>query len=1012
METLGKYGFLEKLSNGSLGAVYKAFDPSGKRHVMIRTIGAGLQWAPESKERFSAECAAIAGLRHPSIAAVYEQAEEGEITYIVMELLAGKDLKSLIAENAPMTIEEKLAVMIQVAAGLNQAHAHGILHRTLQPGNIHILPDGTAKITDFDIGSLLTAAGPLPGMQQPPDTYLAPEQVLGKSATCQSDVFRVGLIFYEFLTGTHPFHAGDSDSILDNILNQSSFPTVEQFPAIPLGLWPILEKCLAKDVEERYASMDEVVVACRGVLEELAEDSELIRIELQTALPRLRQAVRRPGAPRALAQLQSDVETALLGSDKPDYSFLNRLLTAVAEQYYLLHGPQAVPGATLNQLGEIQPENDTSAADAFRVMEETPAEPPQEREPDVPSPAGKGVPPIHDSPAPPLFAESTPGLRAAPTDRISELIRDIDEGQERIQQTVESFLAKRQARGAGGESIPEKIHGAASASSVDPPQPSPHEREAPSAAADARLTPDQPQQRFRQAGPGRTPMYPPTIPSRNTEDAPGAPLRRDLWRTTLWIGAAAILLTLALAVPLWINGRSGSTAGGAGAAPVRIGGGSAGTSGASESSDPIASAIRDRLNFARRDILLEEAQVLRAVGRRDESKVFLNRLLEIYPAYQPAIEELSRIEAETSPPKDKSEAIPSAMVQKLLASAASAIRTGKLQKAKADIDKADQLQPGLAEVGTLRKRLEAKNAEAAQNLAREQAKQEAAQKQKAAESLTRRTEDLYRQAKYDEALSILEEQLSQDPQWLHAQDLRNRTLELQRNLKAYEAALNAGKNADALAALEKVERISPSDPNLPALRKRAEVRPVQGSASLSLYPLGESASLMLDDQPAGANGELINQTISAGKHKVTARNGLGFEVALLHDFSNGQKVFMVYDVARQVMRPMTEADRELMNRNKAKQQVHRFNVEHIHGLFRGSCRGELLVSYFDVVYRPITGSHGFNIPFKTLKVRVEEKNVVLVFAMDSREFSSFKVQDSQTALSIRNLWDDLSSLDR
>jgi serine/threonine protein kinase/tetratricopeptide (TPR) repeat protein len=1012
METLGKYGFLEKLSNGSLGTVYKAFDPSGRRHVMIRTIGADLQWDPELKVRFTAECTAIAGLKHPNIAAVYEQAEEGEIIYVVMELPAGKDLKSLIAENAPMTLEEKLAVMIQVAAGLNQAHAHGILHRTLQPGNIHILPDGTAKITDFDVGSLLTIAGTRPGMQQPPDTYLAPEQVQGMPTTCQSDVFRVGLIFYEFLTGTHPFHADDSDSILDNILHQSIFPTVEKFPDIPLGLWPILEKCLAKDAEERYASMDEVLVACRGILEELAEDSELIRIELQTALPRLRQAARRPGAPRALAKLQSDVETTLSGSDKPDYSFLNRLLAALAEQYHLLHGPQAVSCPTLNQLEEIDPENNTPAADAFHVMERTPAEPPQEREPDVLSPAGKGVPATDDSPAPPLSADSTPGLGAAPGDRISELIRNIDEGQERIQQTVESFLSRRQGKGASGASIPEGIHGAAAALAVDPPQASPPERQAPAAAAAARLTPDQPQQHFREARPGRTHIHPPSVPSGIAEDAPGAPPRRDLWRTTLWISAAAILLTLALAVPLWISGRNGSTAGGAGAALRRSAGGSTGISGASESSDPIASAIRDRLNFARRDILLEEAQVLRAVGRRDESKVFLNRLLELYPAYQPAIDELSRLEVETSPPKDKDEAIPSPTVQKLLTSAASAIRTGKLPKAKADLDKADQLQPGLAEVGTLRKRLEAKNAEAAQTLAREQAKQEAAQKQKAAESLTRRTEDLYRQAKYDEALAILEEQLSQDPQWLHAQDLLNRTLDLQRNLKAYDAALNAGKHADALSALEKVERINPSDPNLPSLRKRAEVRPAQGSAALSLYPLGEAASLMVDDQPAGANGELINQTVSAGRHRITARNGLGLEVALVHDFFNGQKVFMVYDVARQVMRPMTEADRELMNRNKAKQQVHRFDVEHTHGLFRGSCRGELVVSYFDVVYRPITGSHGFNIPFKTLKVRVEDKNVVLLFAMDSREFSSFKVQDPQTAMSLKKLWDDLSSLDR
>ena len=1011
MDSLGKYGHLNKLSPGLLGPVYKASDPSGRRQVMIRTIRADFPWDTDSKERFRAECAAIAGLKHPNIAVLYEQAEEGGITYVVMELPAGKDLKSLVAENAPMTVEEKLSVMIQAAAGLNQAHAHGILHRTLQPDNIRILPDGMARITDFDVGSLLAVAGNQSAQQPQPDRYAAPEQVLGKPPTCQSDVFRLGLIFYEFLTGAHPFYAADSASMCENILHQSTFPTLEQFPDMPLGLWPILEKCLARDPAERYASMDEVGIACRGVLEELAEDSELIRIELQTALPRLRQAVCRPGAPRALAALQSDVETALLGRNKPDYCSLNRLLAALAQQYHLLQGPQAVAGATLHQPEDMPPPDDIPAAEAEHLVEETPAEPP-ESELALPAPAINGDPGTEVSPAPALPAESTPVQAVAHLDRISDLIRDIDEGQERIQQTVESFLSRRQPGQSTAATLPEEIHGTPAAPADIPPQPPPPETYVPAASAETGLTTDPSQRHFKQDAQDRTDVHPASVPGRHFEEVPNPLPRRDVRRTTLWICAAAILLTLALAVPLWIGTRRSPTAAGTRTGPGRAAGDAAGISEVPEATDPIANAIRDRLNFARRDILLEEAQVLRAVGRHDESKVFLNRLLELYPAYQPAMTELSKLEAESSPAKDKAEAVPPEMIQKLLAGAASAIRTGKVQKAKADLDKVDQLQPGLAGVATLRKRLEAKNAELAQTLAREQAKQEAAQKQKAAESLTRRTEDLYRQGKYEEALAVLDEQLSKDPQWLLAQDLRNRTLELQRNLKTYETALNAGKHAEALAALEKVESINSSDPNLASLRKRAEVRPIPGIAALSLLPLGEPASLMLDDQPAGANGELINQTVTAGRHKITARNGLGIEVALVHDFSNGQKVFMVYDLARQVMRPMIEADRELMNRNKARQQVHRFNVEHTHGVFRGSCRGELLVSYFEVVYRPIAGTHGFSIPFKTLKVRVEDKNVVLVFAMDGREFSSFKVQDAQTALSLGKLWNDLSSLDR
>jgi len=1012
MEKLGKYGHLERLSHGPLGPVYQAYDPSTKRQVMIRTIGADFPWDTEMKARFGAECAAITGLRHPNIATLYEQAEEGVTTYVVTELPAGKDLKSLIAENAAMTVEVKLSAMIQVAAGLNQAHAHGLLHRVLKPDNIRILPGGTARITDFEVGSLLAIAGNPPLMQPQDDIYAAPEQVLGKPSTCRSDVFRLGLVFYELLTGMHPFHADDSRSIRENILNQASFPTVEQFPDVPLGLWPVLEKCLAADPAERYASMDEFGIACRGVLNDLAEDSELIRIELQTALPRLRQAAHRPDAPRGLADLQSEVETALAGGEKPDYCSLNRLLAALAQHYHLLQSPQAPACDTPDPSGDMPPLNEIPAADEARVEGGISADPPPVKIPPPPPPAGKDIPEAGISLAPALPVASTPVSANVRPDSISDLIRDIDEGQERIQQTVESFLSRRQPGQSQATPLPEDIHGAPETPAGIPLPPPPPGNQPAAATAGARQTTDQAQHRFGRSAQGSPEVFHADVPGGFYEAVPEPLPRQEVRRTTLWICAAALLLTLALAIPLWIGTRGSPTAGRTGASQSRGAGNEGSISGAAQPTDPIAEAIRDRLNFARRDILLEEAQVLRAVGRLDESRMFLKRLLELYPAYQPAMTELSRLEAEMSPPDDKKETDPPEQVQKLLTNAAASIRTGKVQRAKADLDQADQLQPGLWEVVNLRKRLEAKNAELTQALAHEQAKQEAAQKQKAGESLTRRTEDLYRQGKYDDALAVLDEQLLQNPEWSLAQDLRSRTQELQRNLKTYEAALNAGKNVEALAALEKVERINASDPNLASLRKRAEVRPAPGTASLSLLPLGEPASLVLDDQPAGASGELINHTVSAGRHKIAARNSQGTEVALVQDFSNGQKVTIVYDLARQVMRPMIEADRELMNRNKAKQQVHRFNVEHPHGVLRGSCRGELLVSYFDVVYRPATGSHGFNIPFKTLKARVEDKTVILMFAMDGREFSSFRFQDAQAALSLKKAWDDLSALDR
>jgi tetratricopeptide (TPR) repeat protein len=312
----------------------------------------------------------------------------------------------------------------------------------------------------------------------------------------------------------------------------------------------------------------------------------------------------------------------------------------------------------------------------------------------------------------------------------------------------------------------------------------------------------------------------------------------------------------------------------------------------------------------------------------------------------------------------------------------------------------------------MRKRLEARKSELALSAAREQEGQQAAQKQKVAEALIGRAEELYRQGKYDEALALVEEPQAQNPQLPPAQELRSRATEARRSLKAYETALDAGKYPEARAALEKMQRGNPSDPNLPALRRRIETAPIQGSGSLSLYPIGDAAALSLDGQPVGVNGELTSQTIPAGRHKLQARNDSGLEVVLVHEFAGGQAVSMVYDVAGQILRPMMDADRELIRKSRAKQQAHVFAVEHNHGLLRGSCKGDLIVDYHHVVYHPTAGPHGFSVPFKNLLLRTEDKTAVLLFAADGSEFFAFRFPDARAAQALKEIWSDLTSLDK
>jgi serine/threonine protein kinase len=332
-QNLGKYAIIEKVGEGHLGPVYRGFDHTIETPVAIRILCDGIKWDATIEAIFAREVRAISALRHPNIAAVLDVGSEGPIHYVVMESLGNGTLASLLAQESPLSVETKLAIMIHISEGLGYAHRHGILHRDLVPGKIHLAPDGSAKLRDFALAHILLKYLPHPVVRWGAPIYLSPEQIQKKECDERSDIFSAGTIFYELITRMHPFHDQDSNKALDNILSESPIPTFEKFPDAPPGIWPILRTCLAKDPAERYASADELSEACRELLVSLAEDKQLILSELYASLSPLKKAAAQPNAAASTIVLLNEIQSLLRGEKEADYKSLDRLMTSLTQEY-------------------------------------------------------------------------------------------------------------------------------------------------------------------------------------------------------------------------------------------------------------------------------------------------------------------------------------------------------------------------------------------------------------------------------------------------------------------------------------------------------------------------------------------------------------------------------------------------------------------------------------------------------------------------------------------------------
>lgn len=266
---LGRYEIVSEIGQGAMGTVYKAKDPLIDRIVAIKTINLSL--ADDEKEeyegRFYQEAKAAGRLSHPNIVTVFDVGKSGDIAYIAMEFLQGRELRDILNDGKRLPVEQALDIVVQVAQGLSYAHEHSIVHRDVKPSNIMVVRDGHVKITDFGIARMESASvRTQTGMVLGSPKYMSPEQVTGKQIDQRSDIFSLGVMLYEILAGQVPFAGEHVNAIMYQILNTTPPPPGALNPEVPGMLNFIVAKALAKEVADRYQNAREFAAdlrACR-----------------------------------------------------------------------------------------------------------------------------------------------------------------------------------------------------------------------------------------------------------------------------------------------------------------------------------------------------------------------------------------------------------------------------------------------------------------------------------------------------------------------------------------------------------------------------------------------------------------------------------------------------------------------------------------------------------------------------------------------------------------------------
>lgn len=260
----GRYRVGPKIGDGGMAVVYRGFDTLLGRNVAIKVLREQYTTDPSFVTRFDREAQAVAALTHPNIINIFDVGVDGGSHYFVMELIDGPNLKEVLRARGSLDVDEAVAIMLQVLAGLGYAHARDLVHRDVKPQNILLLPDGTAKVTDFGIAkglsdATLTEAGTGLGTVH----YISPEQARGEPATPASDLYSAGVMLYEMLTGVLPFTADSAVGVAVKHLHDQPAPPSRINPAVPATLSALTLHALEKDPAARFTSAREMAAALR-----------------------------------------------------------------------------------------------------------------------------------------------------------------------------------------------------------------------------------------------------------------------------------------------------------------------------------------------------------------------------------------------------------------------------------------------------------------------------------------------------------------------------------------------------------------------------------------------------------------------------------------------------------------------------------------------------------------------------------------------------------------------------
>jgi predicted Ser/Thr protein kinase len=264
---IGRYQIVGRIGRGGMGMVYRGFDAALERHVAVKTLALEGTIDDESRTRFEIEAKAAARLQHPNIVTVYELGDDRGMPFIAMELLPGADLEGLLRARESLELHEKLEIVIQACRGLAYAHEHGIIHRDVKPSNLRLLDDGTVKILDFGIAKLGSTNVTRAGMMVGTMNYMSPEQIRGLTLDGRSDVFSLGVILFQLLTGRRPFVGKGGTDVLYRIVQDPTPPLEVDLGSVTGRLRTVLEKALAKDRDTRYGSALDFARDLEGVLE-------------------------------------------------------------------------------------------------------------------------------------------------------------------------------------------------------------------------------------------------------------------------------------------------------------------------------------------------------------------------------------------------------------------------------------------------------------------------------------------------------------------------------------------------------------------------------------------------------------------------------------------------------------------------------------------------------------------------------------------------------------------------